>query len=293
MGIYEHKCLNCGKQFRDYFETTKFCSRVCYNYFRSIDSKYKTIPCQICGKLFKQKTPTQQYCSVKCRTDSTKKREKCVCDCCGKTFERIVSEVNKNKQHFCSTKCWQNVMWWSDEDTNIVRQYYGKISYKEINKLLSTPKTVRAIGSRAKYIGLTSQKVWTDEEVKILKDNYSIIPMKDVKQLLPNRSSLAILGQARKYNLLSYFYLTTNYSDKEDEYLRSNYLLMSNEEMGETLHRSPHGIEQHLRSMGLCRPKQTVGYDNINKYIRARLLSWKNSYRKSSNYTCAITGKKI
>lgn len=31
---------------------------------------------------------------------------------------------------------------------------------------------------------------------------------------------------------------------------------------------------------------------NINTYVRRRIEDWKNKYRESCNYTCAITGKR-
>jgi hypothetical protein len=207
-------------------------------------------------------------------------------------FQRIRSEVEKNKHHYCSIECRNYALWWSDEDTKILKDNCGKMSYKDMTSIFSTPKTVDEIKRRAGYIGLTSSRDWSDEEIKILIDNYSTRPMCDVIELLPNRSRSSILGQARAQNLKSFFYLNHIYSKEEDDYLIANYLEMSNEELGQYLHRHPNGIAQHLLVLDLHRPTAIDSYNNLACYVRSRLSSWKESVRKENDYTCALTGKR-
>ena len=287
-----HKCEFCGKDFEDYIKSTRFCSRSCYYDNRRKNSKSKELICQICNTLFKQSYSKQIFCSVECRVKSTEDKVECACDYCGSLFFRKRSEVDKCINHYCSIVCRNKALWWSDDDTQILKDNFGKIPYKNMVNLFSMPKTVDEIKRRAIYIGLTSSRNWSDEEIKILVDNYSTKPMKDVEELLPNRSRSSILGQAKAKKLKSFFYLNHIYSKEEDDYLIENYLKKNNDELGEHLNRSPNGIAQRLYVLNLHRPTAIDSYYNLTCYVRSHIYSWKESVRKENNYTCALTGKR-
>lgn len=292
MTKYECKCQRCGNEFESSNKNQKFCNRKCYESFRQENIKLKDRECLICGKHFKPYYSKQVFCSVKCRVASTENKIECVCDYCGKSFNRKKSEVDNHTHHYCSDECKRRAMWWSEKDTEILKDNYGKISYKNMINIFSVPKTVDEIKRRAIYLGLTSSKNWSEEEIKILIANYSIKPMNDIMNLLPNRSQSSILGQAKAQNLKSFFYLNHIYSQDEDAYLTSNYLEKSNEELGEYLHRSPSGIAQHLRVLNLHRPTVIDSYNDLTYYVRSRLASWKESVRKERDYTCELTGER-
>lgn len=292
MAKYVHKCEKCGKEFEDYCKTTKFCSRDCYDTYRKNNGKLKELVCPICNNLFKQAYPKQTFCSVECRTKSTENKVKCICEYCGKEFNRKKSEVDKNKRHYCSVECKRNAMWWSDEDTELLISSFGKMSYKEMEDIFAENKTVDEIKRRAVYIGLTSSKEWSCEETQILLNNYSTMPMADVLQMLPNRTQLSILGKAKSLGLKSYFYLNKIYSEDDNEYLRNNYLNNSNEELALKLNRNTNGIAQHLWVLGLHRPNDRSGYNDLAEYIRGRLIPWFKKVKIDNNFTCAITKKR-
>ncbi len=292
MAKYVHKCKLCGCEFESYYENTTFCSRVCYDTFRREYGKLKTLNCPVCGTKFRQTYLGHMFCSVECRIKSTEKKIECVCDYCGKLFERKESEVVKNHRHYCSNECKRKGMFWSDEDTEILIANFGKVSYKEMTSLFTSHKTVDEIKRRAIYTGLTSSREWTDDEITILIDNYSIKPMKEVMQLLPNRTRSSILGQARTQGIQSYFYLTHLYSNEEIEYLKSNYLTKSNDELGKELNRTVSGIAQRLLVLDLHRPTEINNYKNLVNYVRQRLVPWRDSIRQQCDYVCAITGKR-
>ena len=153
-------------------------------------------------------------------------------------------------------------------------------------------KSWKAIKSKARTLGLTESRKWLEGELSILLNNYPTKPMSEVLDMLPNRSIPAILGAARKYGLKSYFFNNHVYSATEDDYIRSNYLIKTNEEMAAYLNRSPGGIAQHMLVLDLHRPTEIAGYENLVNYVRCRLSSWKNEVRKSMNYTCSVTGKR-
>ena len=290
MGKYVHICKMCGKKFEDYSESTKFCTRNCYNKYRKENGKLKDVACPVCDKIFRQSYVGQVFCSIECRVKSTENKVECICNNCGKLFFRKRSEVDKCSNHYCSVECRNAALWWSDDDTKILKDNFGKMSYKDMVNIFSTFKTVDEIKRRAIYIGLTSSRVWSDDEIKILIENYSTNSMHDVMSLLPNRSRSSILGQARVLNLKSFFYLSHTYSQEEDDYLIENYLDKSNDELGKYLHRSSNGIAQHLYVLNLHRPTVIDSYNDLKNYVRSRLSSWKESVRKLCNYTCELTG---
>lgn len=290
MGKYIHNCEMCGNEFNDYCKTTRFCSRVCYDKYRKENSKLKELICPICNNSFKQTYAKQIFCSVACRVKSTENKVECICEHCGKIFFRIPSEVDKHNNHYCSVECRNDAMWWSDEDTKILIENFGKMLYKDMINIFSVPKTVDEIKRRAIYIGLTSSREWSDEEIRTLIDNYSVKPMCDVMNLLPNRSQSSILGKARELEIKSYFYLNRVYTKEDDEYLKNNYLNKSNDELATSLNRSVNGIAQHLWVLKLYRPNDRSGYGDIAEYIRGRLIPWIKQTKQDNNFTCAITG---
>ena len=167
MGKYIHECEMCGKEFRDDCKTTRFCSRTCYDTHRKENRKLKDRECTICGKLFHPSYSGQIFCSVDCRVKSTENKVECICECCGKHFNRIKSEVDKNLHHYCSVWCKQKATQWSSEDIEILQENYGKIPYKNMVNIFSVPKSVKEISRKAASIGLTTSREWSTMETQI------------------------------------------------------------------------------------------------------------------------------
>lgn len=293
MGLIKHICKCCGREYEDYFKDSKYCSKECYKNFRKENAKLKEKQCPICGELFKPKTESTIFCSKECRGINDRNRVSCLCDNCGKEFERIKSEVDKNNRHFCSKKCMREYICWSEEDKKILKDNYGKLSYKEISELLNRDIEPHSIHRMARELGLTEgYGYWTDEEVNILIENYPIKSMTEVMNLLPNRSRTSILGQARMQDLKSYFYLSRSYTNDEINYLKENYAIKSYEEMSNDLGRTISAIKQRMIILGLRKPTEIANYKNLYNYVRQRIVPWRNSVREKCNYVCAVTGKR-
>lgn len=288
--MFNHICEYCGKEFSVYSDSQKFCSRECYSKYGKEIGKYGKTICPVCGKEFRKQRPNHIFCSRKCRGINDRKRVTFRCDICGKVTTRIISDFDKCNHHYCSVECRKAGLGWNDKDTQILRENYKKKKYSEMVNMFSEPKTVEQIRARAIYIGLTHPRDWNEDEIAILKDNYSIKPMDVMLSLLPNRTRSSITGQARQQKLYSYFYLHNSYSDDAEEFIRSNYLSMSNKELGDVLGRPEHGIEQHLYQMDLHRPREIDKYIDVKRYIRSRLTPWRDQYRRDCNFTCALTG---
>jgi len=76
------------------------------------DKKIK-INCKCCGKEFwviQSRKNTAKYCSRKCKSDDWKKEHRIIKECknCNKIFYRIISDIKKGKDKFCSHECCHN-----------------------------------------------------------------------------------------------------------------------------------------------------------------------------------------
>lgn len=66
------------------------------------------LECLQCGKKYfvhNYRKNKSRFCSRHCRSIYEKNRVDCVCSTCGKTFERIPSQVKITKKQFCSVEC--------------------------------------------------------------------------------------------------------------------------------------------------------------------------------------------
>lgn len=291
-------CLNCGNSFYT-FESTKennkYCCKQCYNEYRqkNAEKNIKRI-CPICNQEFYSDKKNSKYCSYACSAISQQNRIKCKCDYCGTEFERIVSEVNKNEKHYCSTICKKLDQKWNSKDIGILYEYYRKIPIKNIVPMLSKPYSVKAIRSEAGRQGLCTSRLWTNEEIEKLKRLYPTVSMQEVLAAFNNSKTMpSILGKARTLGLKSWFYNKHIYSSEEDNYLRNNYLEKSNDELAKTLNRTLGAIGQRLIHLGLKRPfdPKAVCYQNVASYIRGQNAAWRNHIFFENNYTCYLTNK--
>ena len=293
MGKIKHVCMYCGKEYENYFKDSKFCSKACYQKYRDKNSKLKNHICPNCGKFFDAHDSNTIYCSKKCAGEAQRNRVICVCDNCGKEYEIQKYKYDKSLKHFCSEECKHEVMCWSKEDEDILRKYYGKLSYKEISKKLNRSIQPHSLYRKALDLGIVKPaNIWINEEVEILINNYSVKPMSEVMKLLPGRTQYAILGQARKYDLKSYFYLNRLWSDSEIKYLKDNYIDKSYEDMSNELGRTIVAIKVRMYLLNLHKPTEISNYDNLYNYIRQRLVPWRNKVREEHDYTCEITGSR-
>lgn len=290
-------CDYCGSEytvFKSLEKTQKFCSYECFRKEKAKMIKQRTVICENCGKEFKTYHPNQKFCCYECSNENQMNRVICECEYCGKEFERIVSEVDKNKHHYCSNECRINSVKWNSHDIEVLRTYYGKISNDEIIPLLDTVRTSGAIKGKANSLGFVAYNLWTQPEEEIMKQFYSNMELSDIQKLLPNRTPIQIQAKGRTMGILSYSYLNKIYSKDELEFLENNYLSLSNSELAMKLGRSENAIAQRLFLMDLYRPHEVKksGYTKLQGFVRSRLQSWKEMYKRKCDYTCCITGSK-
>ena len=289
-------CKNCGKEFEVLPSQIgyNFCCMECYQDYRAKNARI-IIPrvCPQCGEIFYSESKDQIYCSLECSSKSQQKRVLCVCEFCGIEFERIISEVEKTEHHFCSKECKQNWQKWSVEDNDILISTYNKIPLDDIQKLLSKQYNTKAIKSQAGRLGLyNSEKWWTPEEEDIVLTYYTEFPSEEVLELLPGRTKTGLIGKARQLGLKSYRYISSRYTEDELEFIKNNYLELTDEEIGFLLDRTAYSITQRIYLLGLHRPKEIHNYGTINNYVRAKLFDWKVRVREENDHTCSVTNER-
>lgn len=290
-------CLYCGIEYqtgKSTADTNKFCSRECYDSYRKENSKEHEIICKQCGKLFMTSRDNQVFCSKKCSGKNQRNRVECICKNCGIKFERKKSEVEKNKNHYCSIDCKLNDIKWSQHDLNILRQHYNKIDNKTIQKMLSKYWSINAIRAKAQLLGLTKSRIWSKEEEDLLIEIFPTKTMNEVLSCFPKRTFCSIMGKAHALGLISKFYNDKKYTDDDLNLLKENYLNMTDEELSLKIsgNHTPYGIHQRLCSMGLYRPYEIKkdGYLNLSRFVRQRLSMWVKDVREFNNYTCCLSG---
>lgn len=292
------KCLNCNKDFQVFksvSEITKYCSRECYDEFRNRHSIAAIKVCPVCGEIFTTYHHNQIHCSKKCSGIAGRNRVSCVCDYCGRDFVKKAHQYHPNGKNYCSNECrLTDQSWHTDELDIVIENFSGKRSCNKISQMLNRRWDSEAVYRKAIILGLTKSRLWTQEEKKIVEQLYPTCPLEEIKKILPHKTESAIRGIAHSMNLKSQYYLSRRYTDEENQYLKDNYQIRTNEELGEFLHCSPSAIGQHLLVLGCVREKCPLNerYRTLTYYLRSKIASIVNQAKSDPDACCAVTGKR-
>lgn len=207
-------------------------------------------------------------------------------------FERFPGLTLTALRSLCSRR---NVhvegVFWTEYDTNFLIQKHGILTNKQIAKALEMRHSPSCVATKAKSLGLKNNRYWTEQELEILKNNYSTKTFDEVLKLLPNRTSEAILGQAKKLGIHSKYNVETYYTEEQKQYIINNFNILSDIEIANALNKPLSGVQEQRRKMGLYyRDNEYLGYDNFQRFFRAKLSNWRNKSIKNCNNKCIITG---
>lgn len=218
-------------------------------------------------------------------------------------FEKIFKRFpNSSKQSICNI-ChkynikadYYNKHKWTNEDLKILKDNYYTKTLEEISEMINYRHSTDAINSKAlKYFNYSKDRTWTDEEIKILKENYSLISVDDMVKILPKRTRQAIIKKANLLNIKSSFTLTFSWNDEDTKYLIDNWEYMSDNELAMALKKNKDSIAEKRLSLRLLRQHRynEASYENLQKYIRGNINTWKKDSMKKCNYQCVLTGSK-
>lgn len=291
-------CLHCGKEFTVFNcvkDASKFCSQDCYREYKLAHSTAVIKVCPMCGKTFTTYHHSQVYCSKVCSGLKNQNRVDCICDHCGKPFQKVLNQHHPNGKNYCSNECRMIDQSWSPEELDIlVEKYDGKESCEEISNLTNGRWSAEAVYRKAIILGLTQSRLWSEEDKEIVRKYYPTCSYEELQAMLPHKTESSIRGVAHQLGLKSYFYLSSVYTDEEDEFLRANYKIKTNEELADMLGRTPSAIGQRLLKIGLKRESESLSqkYRGISRYLRGRIQPLINDLKSAPDAHCALSGNK-
>lgn len=179
---------------------------------------------------------------------------------------------------------------YSDEEDSFIRKYYEEYGVKYVQENFLPYRTIGSVRSRAGEIGVKTKERWTKEEENILTQYYRTTPIDEFKYLLPNRTRNAIISHA---NLMGYVGIVNkNFTAEDDEFIRNNYLIMSDDELANALSRDRWTLKNHRNHLGLHRESNPY-FDSISEFVRKNNYEWKIKSMKYCDYKCVITGERF
>ena len=182
---------------------------------------------------------------------------------------------------------------WSDEELTILKEKYGKVSSEELYLEFNKRHSKLAIRTKAQRLGYQTDPFWTEQEENTLINNYSSQPFEVLQSLFPNKTEWSIRHHARKLGLKSKQYLDEKYSEEQINYIKNNWLILTDEQMADELNKSPAGIMAQRNKMGLYKIKKDYSkYVSLDKFFRGHIQQWKTDSMDSCNHQCIFTGSK-
>jgi hypothetical protein len=156
---------------------------------------------------------------------------------------------------------------WTENKYEILKKYYSNSSQELICQLLEN-NCWQSICHHAEKIGLRRETKyqWNKDKDKILEIYYYDSPWEKLFDLLSNNNKSSIQNRARKLGLKR----KSNYSEKEERYLRDNYLVLNDEELSKYLDRSISSVKSKLSKMHLKR--SNIDWENTSKEVLLNML---------------------
>lgn len=221
------------------------------------------------------------------------------------SWDEILSNINKTKTQIISKAHYLNIKRsveysaYTKEEDELIRAVYDYSTdstlMKNVEKLVNerlNKRTVSSVLNRARRLGCRVRHEWTNNEDDFLRKNYLTMTVKELKECLENHSRESV------YNRLRHLGLTDApmfaYSDSDKQFVRDNYLHMSDIEIGDVLHRKPQSIKELRRKLRLYRrdPEET-NYLSVLRFIQANNKDWKKESMNNCGYKCVITHGKF
>lgn len=217
------------------------------------------------------------------------------------SWEEILSALpNKTKTQIISKahnlgimRSAVNCAKFSKEEDNIIRLYYNQYGAQGVIDNFLPNRTYSSIVGRASKLGVHKQGFWTQEEDSIIIENYYEMPMSELAKLLPTRAKSAIHWRIKQLGLTGA--PMYKYTDEEIRFVEDNYQTMSDEELGEKLHRAPSSIKEMRRKHEFYRrdPNLPTNYVYVLHFIQANNSEWKKKSMANCGYKCVISGEKF
>ena len=168
---------------------------------------------------------------------------------------------------------------WTEEEINIMKQYYSSYTGKEMHELFLPNRTVRAIECEGIILGL--------EKNEIAKRKQNVIHSETAKRIFANR---VVSDETRKKisAIKKKYYETHDGWMKGKKFSKEHCEAISRAKKGvwsgdkNPRHKNPLNGEKNGRWKG--------GILTINQELRSETKEWQQESMKFCNYKCVITG---
>ena len=182
------------------------------------------------------------------------------------------------------------------EEDKMIIELYNKSSQlnlsNNIEKLIQDKMPYRTKGSvknRANRLGLLVLYPWTKDEDDFLIEHYYDMTVKEIAEHLEHHNRNSVYNRIIKLGL--HGAPTFAYTEDDIQFIRENYLTMSDEEIGKELHRAGQSIKEFRRKLGLPKPKPDDVFYGFASYSHRHNNQWKKDSAKNCNYKCVISGE--
>lgn len=183
---------------------------------------------------------------------------------------------------------------WTENDIEILKKFYYIKTLDEIRIMLNNRFTNDAIQTKAFKLGYSKSRIWSDKELEFLKNNYSIKNMNEIMDGLPRRTYESIIAKAGELGIKSKYCCDNNWKESEVQYLLDNWKTKSDYEISVVLGKNVRSISDKRWANNLLHYNHfsESKYENIKKFIRGNIGTWKSDSMKQCNYKCILTNSK-
>lgn len=205
----------------------------------------------------------------------------------GKTKTQIIS-----KAHTLGVKRYEmNGSRFTEREDQMIREHYRDTPIDEFVRLYCPNRTEHSIVTRACKLKIGKRGGWTEEEDRVIRQNYYTMPMSELSKFIPDRAKSAIHCRINQLGLSGA--PMYKYCEADIEFVRENYLCMSDEELGRCLHRAPQSIKELRRKNHIYRrdPSVITKYNSFDSYAHRHNEEWKKSSARKCEYKCFFTGE--
>ena len=186
---------------------------------------------------------------------------------------------------------------YTPEEDKLIIEAYNKAIDSTLDNILNDlvknkmpHRTVQSIKVRATRLGAIVRYPWTQEEDDYLIEHYYDMTVKEIANHFKHHNRNSVYNRIIKLGL--HGAPTFAYTDEDIQFIKDNYLTMSDKEIGKVLHRAGQSIKECRRKNGIYRrdPNEGTHYLDMLRFIQAHNSEWKKKSMAACNYKCIISG---
>lgn len=183
---------------------------------------------------------------------------------------------------------------YTQQEIDLMKNFYDKCkTVDEFCKKYIPNRTVTSITTKAYRLGIIKRKKWTKEEDQRLIDNYYKMFRWQLVKLFPNKPKQSVFNRIIKLGLSGG--MGYAYREEDNNFIRDNYLQMTDEEIGTILHRAAKSIKTQRNTLGYYRKNLEIitSYVNLNRFIARHENSWRKESIDNWGELCILSDKQF